>query len=316
MTKKKSVKKDQVAIGLDLGGTKIAAGLITEGGELLSYHRIPSFPENVRRPEDLVERLIFLIVLLAEEAKLSGFRVKGIGLASAGPLNALTGELINPTNMPLVKKVPLCSLLLKELRAKKMNHPLYFQNDAIAAALGEQVFGKAKGAKVSAMITIGTGIGSGVLINGQPMQNRGVGSEWGLMSLGSETVEDISAGPALLRRAQSFTKKKIETMDELPVSVLKSERFRKKVFAPTIETIALLCRNLSLGLAPDIISFSGGVLDNSELFWRDLQHTYKDKMRDYSMFQAKLVKSHLKHVGVWGAAALVFKNVSRFESKK
>jgi glucokinase len=301
-----------VAIGMDLGGTKIGAGLVDSKGRTLIYHRVRSLSDDVQTPDDLVYKLALLAVSLKTEADKNGLKLAGVGLASAGPVDVENGELVAPTNMKKFKKVLLCHMLQKKMRAGGVKVPLYFQNDAIAAALGEHTFGAAKKAKVSVMITVGTGIGSGVLWKGQPLQNRGIGSEWGLNLWGDGSIESHSAGPALMARAKKCTGHSVQRLSDLPTALRRTPKFQKMVLQPTEETLAAFCANLSLGLAPDIISFSGGVFESESGLLKNIRKFYKLRMKPYSQFECPLHQTNLEHVGMLGAAALVFKEISKY----
>ncbi len=300
-------KKEKVAIGLDVGGTKIAAGLITESGKILAYYKIPTFDEAKPSVASFIDRLVFLYDQLSQDAKNLGVQVAGVGLASTGPMNVNTGELIQPANLHGIKKIEVCKLFLKKRKTK-----LYFQNDAMAAAIAERRWGAAQKTNNSVMITVGTGIGAGTLVNGLPLQNHGIGSEWGHCLLGELSVEQISAGPALKKRAEKLVKRKIERLDEIPVKILRSPKNKKKVFGPTSTALAQLCRNLSIGVAPEVISFAGGVFDYGNFFWPELKAEYHGLMKNFKMFEAELVRSKVKHASLMGAACLVFEQVSAF----
>ena len=306
-------QKNALAIGMDLGGTKIGAGLVDSRGKTLVYHRVRSLDEAVQTPQDLVQKLATLTVALKAEADKLGRPVKGVGVASAGPVQVDQGELVAPTNMKKFKKVALCQMLVQKMKKAGIHLPLYFQNDAIAAALGEQAFGAAQKTQVSVMITVGTGIGSGVLWKGQPLQNRGIGSEWGLSLWQDGSIESHAAGPAIMNRVKTATGKSVQRLSDVPLKVRKTIDFQNKVLAETEETLSVLCFNLSLGLAPDLISFSGGVFESENSLFKNIQKRYSAKMKDYNQFECPLQLTQLTHVGMLGAAALVFKEVSLYK---
>jgi glucokinase len=300
-------KKEKVAIGLDVGGTKIAAGLITESGKILAYYKIPTFDERKPTAQSFIDRLIFLYDQLSHDAKALGVKVSGVGIASTGPMNVEMGTIIQPANLRGIPKIEVCKLFLKKRKVK-----LYFQNDAMAAAIAERRWGAARKTNNSVMITVGTGIGAGTLVNGQPLQNKGIGSEWGHCLLGSHSVEEISAGPALKKRAEKLVRRKINRLDEIPVKILRSPKNKKKVFGPTSLALAQLCTNLSIGIAPEVISFAGGVFDYGNFFWPELKKEYHRLMKDFKMFEAELVRSKVKHASLMGAGCLVFEEISAF----
>jgi glucokinase len=308
--------KKEVYLGVDLGGTKIALGLVSPQGKLLSLARKPTrihgeHPTGTQLISTLSEAISEQSLL----AKDLGLKVKGLGLASAGPMNIDTGELIEPANLRNIRRFALCERLQSALKKKNLRYPLFFQNDAMAAAFAEAWLGQAKKTSCSVMITVGTGIGAGVLRNNEALQNKGQGSEWGHCLIGSQTVEEQAAGPAILARASKYLGKNFVLWDDFASEMkLRGNLPSSEVsalFTPTSEALATLCYNLSLGVAPDVITFSGGVMRSKKYFWPELQTRYKTLMKPYPKMLCPLKQSTLKEPGVLGAAWMVAANKYR-----
>jgi glucokinase len=244
-----------------------------------------------------------------ELARAMKLKVVGIGLASTGPMNIATGELIEPANLRNIKRFALCSKFTAALKKRKVSLPLHFQNDAMAAAFAEAWMGAAKKAKCSVMVTIGTGIGSGVLKDEEALQNFGQGSEWGHSLIGSQTVEELAAGPAILARAARHFGKNFTTWSQLESEISQRGELTPEessvLFTPTAEAIASLCYNLSIGLSPETICFSGGVMNSRKYFWKELQEKYKKLMKPFPEMVSSLKLSQVKEPGVIGAAWMV-----------
>ena len=147
-------------IGIDLGGTNIAAGLVNENCEIIKKASIPTRPQ--RESEEIVKDMGALCCRLVEEADLSWEEVASVGIAAPGAVNPETGVISYSCNLPFVNYC-ITEALKRYCPAKKV----YLENDANAAALGEAMGGAAKGAPIAMMITLGTGVGGGVVFNGK-----------------------------------------------------------------------------------------------------------------------------------------------------
>ena len=145
-------------IGVDLGGTNIAAGIVNEKGEIL---RKKSIPTNANRhPDEIIKDMGELCKNLMSEEGISADDVEYAGVATPGTADRDNGIVVYTNNIPMVH-YPLASKLCEFSGIKKV----LIDNDANAAAKGEAEFGAAKGYNNSIMITLGTGIGGGVIID-------------------------------------------------------------------------------------------------------------------------------------------------------
>lgn len=147
-------------IGVDLGGTNIAAGLVDESYKIVRKKSVPTGAD--RAPELIVADMAKLCRALCEEAKVELPEVISVGIASPGIANHDTGVVEYANNLPFIN-FPIASMLSERFEGK----PVYIENDANAAALGEAVAGAAKGTRSSVMITLGTGVGGGIIIDGK-----------------------------------------------------------------------------------------------------------------------------------------------------
>ena len=147
-------------IGVDLGGTNIAAGLVDESYKIVRKKSVPTGAE--RAPELIVDDMARLCRALCEEARVELSEIVSVGIASPGIANHDTGVVEYANNLPFIN-FPIASMLSERFEGK----PVYIENDANAAALGEAVAGAAKGTKSSVMITLGTGVGGGIIIDGK-----------------------------------------------------------------------------------------------------------------------------------------------------
>lgn len=146
-------------IGIDLGGTNIAVGIMDENYRII---RKGSTPTPAKDPQGIVRAMKDLCCRLVEEAGLSFEEIAYAGIATPGIVDREGGEVVYANNISFYH-FPLAKLLMAELPLKAV----YLENDANAAALGEAKAGAARGTKSSVMITLGTGVGGGIIINGK-----------------------------------------------------------------------------------------------------------------------------------------------------
>jgi len=146
-------------IGVDLGGTNIAVGLVDEIGNIFSKNSVPTHSE--REYSEIIKDMATLILDLINKEGLKIEDFQSIGVGSPGVPNCSEGEIVYASNIKF-RNVPL----RKELQ-KYINLPVYVNNDANVAAYAESVKGAAKGAKCAVAITLGTGIGSGIVVDGK-----------------------------------------------------------------------------------------------------------------------------------------------------
>jgi len=147
-------------IGVDLGGTNIAAGLVDENYQIVCKKSVPTGAD--RAPECIVDDMAALCLSLCEEKGVDMGDIISVGIASPGIANHDTGVVEYANNLPF-RKFPIGPMLSEKLGGKKV----YLENDANAAAWGEAVAGAAKGTSNSIMITLGTGVGGGIIIDGK-----------------------------------------------------------------------------------------------------------------------------------------------------
>ncbi|WP_374029095.1 ROK family protein [Bdellovibrio bacteriovorus] len=316
------MKKTTYTIGFDLGGTKLAAALLSNKGDMIDFIKVPVDMKREGSAAKTQKRVIGLMADIALDFKkrfpkeTSGKTFLGIGLASAGPLNAAEGKLIHPVNYPGWKIVPIRDLLEKEVLRQGFKTKVYFQHDATAAALAEGWVGGAKAMSSFAVVSVGTGIGSGVIFNGLPAQSRGMGSEYGHTIVDFKrlqnqpnklhhcTVEGVASGTGLLRRAKEmgFQGNSVEELIET-----KDAKYGV-LFNEMASALACLCYNLSIGYNLEKIFLSGGLIKIKNLYFNDMKAHYKTMIRQMNpAFECKIEIAKTKnHAGVLGAGYLPY----------
>ena len=187
-----------VYIGIDVGGTGIKIGLVNEEGQLIHQGETPTL---VGRPyQEIIADMGHCALKVLEEAKLTVDDVHSVGIGIPGIADAKTGNVIFCTNMGW-KDVPLRSELQKYI-----NKPVFIDNDATVAGFAESVAGVSKGTSSSVFLTLGTGVGGGIVINGRPWSGfHGVGSEIGHIPMDIGGVPCTCGNEGCLERYCSAT---------------------------------------------------------------------------------------------------------------
>jgi glucokinase len=171
---------NDLALALDVGGTKLAAGVVSGDGTVHSFIAVPARREEGPRP--MIQRLVALGREAVVAAGLPWERIPAIGIACGGPLDPDTGVILSPPNLPGWDQVPLTRLVTEAL-----DLPAVVDNDATAAAVAEWWYGAGRGATVRDLVylTISTGVGGGLILDGRPY--RGAAGNAG--ELGHVTID-------------------------------------------------------------------------------------------------------------------------------
>ena len=147
-------------LGIDLGGTNIAAGIVDESYNIIKKKSVPTLAQ--RDGKEIIKDMAKLCLSLVEDCGLTLNDIAYAGIASPGTANSETGVIEYANNLPFVN-FPIADLLKEYTGIEKV----YIENDANAAAKAEAIAGVARGAKFSIMITLGTGLGGGIVIDGK-----------------------------------------------------------------------------------------------------------------------------------------------------
>lgn len=156
-------------IGIDLGGTNIAVGIVKENGEIVSKKSTPTVPGNMNKTISLMADLIKEV---CKENSVSLDEIKSVGAGIPGTIDSKNGIVVYSNNLNMENFE-----FVKELQ-KYIDKPVFISNDANVAALGEAVAGGAKGCESAVIVTLGTGVGGGIILDGKIWE--------GFMSAGGE----------------------------------------------------------------------------------------------------------------------------------
>jgi len=190
--------------GIDLGGTQIRAAIL-RGAQVRARVAMPTGDDST--PERVLPRIYTTLQQALDEAAVALDEIAGIGVASPGPLNNRTGVVYSPPNLPTWRGV-----LLRELLQKRYQKPVFVENDANAAGLGEYMFGAGQGSKDMVYLTVSTGIGAGIIVNGKILEGvNGTAGELGHITIDWQgercscgnigCLEALASGTAIARKA-------------------------------------------------------------------------------------------------------------------
>src|SRR5713226_6455981 len=196
--------ESRVVVGVDIGGTKVAAGLVDANGEILARNRTPMLTAGA--PSNGLAAVSTAIRGLFSDAS-SQNQIEAIGICAPGPLNPYTGVIINPPNLPIWHNYPLA----EEMR-RLYNVHVRVDNDANAAALAEAKWGAGRGFPNIFYATVGTGIGTGIIFDAFIMEGRAPRRKAAISGSTAAVrfancgkrgcIETLAAGPAIARRAR------------------------------------------------------------------------------------------------------------------
>lgn len=258
-------------IGIDIGGTSISYAFVDEKGLILEKYEIETLAE--RGPEDVISRLVASL-----DKSLSGRKPESIGVGCAGMIDSRRGVVTFSNNIGW-NNVPLASILSSHFGVE-----VFVLNDAIAATIGEAAYGTARGRKHVVMVTLGTGVGGGIIINGKVY----LGAH-GFAGILGHSILDRNGEPCSCGRrgcfelygsASSLVRMAELKAKEMPESILSSyERINGRTFFEAVrkkdrtalEVFEEYTDNLALGFAdiidtldPEIIVVSGGISNEGD----------------------------------------------------
>jgi glucokinase len=302
------------AIGIDIGGTKISIVLGTEKGKILARREIPTRIGSGARAcvKELVSNLRALIL----HSFIAPPEILGIGVGCPGAINSSKSTLPRSPNLPGWAGLPLKAIL-----AKATGLPVHIANDANAAALGENLFGAGKNEADLIYITVSTGVGGGIIINGQLYEGAGsVAGEIGHMSIVPEgekcgcgrygCLEVYASGTAIARYYREAKKKKVSGAKEVGMAARDGDKAATRSYQKAGYYLGIGIANLLNVLNPGKVVIGGGVLRSAPpVFWKTMIRSAKEHAWPEAFRTTRIVKSFLLgRSGDLGALALVFKN--------
>jgi glucokinase len=309
-----------IVVGVDLGGTNTSVGIVDEAGNELVHEKFPTRPKESATA--FVARLAGVINDLAGRLG-PGTSLRGIGIASPAA-NSLRGTIESPANLGWG------TVNLMEMVRRYFTIPVAITNDANAALLGEQMYGAARGMKNVVMLTLGTGLGAGIALDGKLLQGEnGAAGEIGHMTLDPGgrmcgcgrrgCVETYVSAQGLRRTVQALL---AERLDDSPlrsvsfndlsaesVSRLAGEgdALAKEAFTITGTYLGRLIANLAAAFDPEAVVLYGGLVNAGELLLGPARVSFEEHAMNVYRGKVRILESTLNNgeAAVLGAGCLV-----------
>jgi len=310
---------ESLYVGVDVGGTKVAAGLVDVDGRILSNIRVPMVSHSS------AEAGLNAVLSAIAQATTGSDAIAGIGICSPGPLDPFAGVVLNPPNLPCWRNFALAESVQKVYPV-----PVKVDNDANAAALAEARWGAARECKNVFYATIGTGIGTGIVFDEKIFHGRtGAAGEGGHNSVDYRgpicacgkpgCIEVLASGNAIARRARErIATGTSSTMLELAggnvdairgetvgKAFLAGDRFAKELILETIEMLAVWFANMIDLLDPEVIVIGGGAATLYQPFYDQLRERIPRLAVNPRASEVPVLPAHYgAESGIAGGAAL------------
>ncbi len=315
------------AIGIDIGGTNTKFGIVDKNGHILKQDRLlTNGPEGV---QDFIDELHLKLMPMIEEAGgLNDFTGIGIGAPNG---NYYTGNIEYAANLQWKGIIPLANMM-----AEKFGLPVKLTNDANAAAMGEMEYGCARNMKHFITITLGTGVGSGIVIDGKIVLgndgfagelghtiirpggrlHKGTGSHGCLESYASATgvratalelLQTRKGTPSLLREIKDPEQITSQTVYECAI---KGDPIANEIFEFTGQILGEALANFVMFSSPEAIVLFGGLTKAGDLILNPTRKAMEENLIQVFKNKVKLLYSQLKEAdaAILGASALAWEN--------
>src|SRR6476620_5091448 len=296
-----------VTLALDIGGTKIAAGLVDVEGTLVHHAKLPTPDGDAEAVWTVVDTLV------TEGLAEAGGRVRGVGISSAGPIDLPTGT-VSPINIVEWQRFPIVERVLALTGA-----PVRLGGDGLCMALGERWRGAGRGAQFLLGMVVSTGVGGGLVLDGAPYDGRTgnaghvghvvVDPDGRLCSCGGHgCVETIAAGPRMAQWARENGWKAPTEADakELADAAIGGSQIALQAFRRGATAVAAMIASVGAVCDLDLVVIGGGVAKSGALLFNPLRaalagYARLDFIRGLRVLGAELGSD----AGLVGAAALL-----------
>ncbi|MBU4343373.1 MAG: ROK family protein [Candidatus Omnitrophica bacterium] len=306
---RKKHPKGSVKIGIDLGATRIKMGLVDKRGRV-SHRRQINTPVNAKK-KNVIDSLVENIDGIISEAGIARKNVAGIGMGVPGPTDFKKGIVRYFPNIKGWENTPLKSILEKRLGLK-----VNIDNDVNAMTLGEYVFGAGRGAGNVVCLTLGTGVGGGLILNGGIYRGSTMAAgEIGHIPInesgprcncrGMACIESYIGNRYILNRIKKIFGRAI-TLEELTRLAKKGNKAAKRIWEDVGTKLGIALTGVVNLLNPDIVVVGGGVSNAGELILGPARLELKKRAMKDQAEHVKLVRARLgEDAGIIGASLLV-----------
>jgi ROK family. len=301
------------AIGIDIGGTKTAIGLVDRDGRIIFREVFAT-----KGPDESIREMMGIIDKIIENTR----DIQGIGVGSPGPIDSKKGVVVCPPNLPEWRDIPLADILRDRYGVNVL-----LNNDANAAALGEWLFGAGRGVQNFIYITVSTGIGGGAVLNGRFYEGENANA----LEVGHATIdykgprcgcgnygcfEVMASGTALAR----FAREAVEGCSDSILAgyeniraedVFEAAKMGDPLAVRLVDDEALY---LGVGLTnvinsfnPEMIAIGGGVSKAWDMYYEKMMQVIEERALPTNYETVQVVRAKLgEDIGIVGAASLVY----------
>lgn len=319
----------RAVLALDIGGTKLAAGVVSADGTLLSSAGCPTRVQD--GPEAALKRLFELGEKALAETGAAPHELLGTGIGCGGPLDSATGTLIRPPHLPGWIDIPVV-----ELARKHYGLPAVLDNDGTAGAAGEWRFGVGAGSRHLVYLTVSTGIGGGMVLDGRTFRGAaGNGGEPGHVTVHSGgrhckgcgrdgCLEAYASGTSIAERAAEAVADAAArqtptvlagcdplTAAEVAEAARREDPVAEQVWAETVEALGSGLTSLVNLFEPDLVVLGGGVTRAGEQLFAPLRRLVAAQAMGPAARAARIVRaSGGDAAGILGAAAVAVERLA------
>jgi glucokinase len=317
--KKRSSPVDPIALGIEIGGTKIQVGLGSASGKLLPRGVVQRQVVRADGVDGIRRDIVAMTEEILESKHLGISNISKIGIGFGGILDTNSGVILKSYQIAGWNNFPL-----KEWAEDQWKKQVFIQNDASTAGLAESLYGSGRGYARVFYMTLGSGIGGGWILDGKIDNGQGygaaeIGHTWvpDPISGAPAELEQICSGWSIGRRARAVASNKKTLMTELAGTIdnidakivyLAAEQGDESatlILLETCQTLGLAISNVVALLHPERVILGGGVSLMGALFWNPLRKAVKSRMMPSFASQVGIVKARLKeNVVVIGALCL------------
>ena len=300
-------------LGADVGATNTKTVLVDEQGEIFATMNRPTLARKGR--DAMIERLILTLKDTVKKAGANMKDVAGVGIGFAGPLDPEKGIVFNPPNLPEWFNVPL-----RDILTQKLNVPVSLDNDANLVALGEYWKGAGRGAKSLVCLTLGTGVGGGIVLDGKILHGAGgIAGELGHVTVvrngrrcgcgNRGCLEVYASSRGLVSRMQELLNRKKTvkydklTPEDIGKQALSGDKLARKAIRDTGVTLGVAIASLVNILNPDVVVVGGGISKIGDLLLNPIREEVAKRAFPKAVEGLKIVKAELgDNAGAIGAA--------------
>lgn len=318
-----------LVISIDLGGTKISTALVDGDGKIIAQdYRETLAAEG---PDTVIERMLDAARDIIADTGMSPSQVAAVGIGAPGPLDIDAGVVISPPNLPGWDRIPL-----KQIIEDGLGITAFLENDANAAALGEHRFGAGQGADHMIYVTVSTGIGGGLILDGKLYHGaNGMAGEIGHMTLIPDgprcncgnygCVESLASGTAIARQARKRVIYGVPTLiadlaqgdpDLITAKMVteaaaQGDAEAQEIIAEAMEHLGIAMASLVNAFNPQLIVIGGGLTNIGEQLFEPVRHVIAQRAFSAAAEVVRVVPAELgDDVGVLGAAAVALYKIA------